>query len=34
MKNFIKSVTLRLSQNEANYLQNSINAKFFMDIMS
>lgn len=34
MKNFIKSVTLRLSQNEANYLQNGINAKYFMDIMS
>ena len=34
MKNFIKSVTLNLSQNEVNYLQNGVNAKYFMDIMS
>ena len=30
----IKSVTLRLSQKEFNFLMNGINAKFFMDIMS
>lgn len=34
MKNFIKSVTLNLSQSEVNYLQNGVNAKYFMDIMS
>ena len=33
MKNFIKSVTLKLSQSEVNYLQNGVNAKYFMDIM-
>lgn len=27
----IKSVTLRLSQKEFNFLMNGINAKFFMD---
>ena len=30
----IKTVTLRLSQKEFNFLMNGINAKFFMDIMS
>ena len=34
MKKMIKSVTLNLSQNEVNYLQNGVNAKYFMDIMS
>jgi hypothetical protein len=34
MKNLIKSVTLNLSQNEVNYLQNGVKAKYFMDIMS
>ena len=34
MRNFIKNVTLRLSQGEANYLKNGVNAKYFMDIMS
>lgn len=34
MKNFIKSVTLKLSQDGVNYLQNDVNAKYFMDIMS
>jgi len=34
MKNGIKSVTLKLSQEGANYLQNGIFAKHFMDIMS
>ncbi|MDY4160985.1 MAG: hypothetical protein SOX94_05710 [Prevotella sp.] len=30
----IKTVTLRLSQKEFNFLMNGINTKFFMDIMS
>lgn len=30
----IKTVTLKLSQKEFNFLMNGINAKFFMDIMS
>ena len=34
MKNFIKFVTLMLSQDEVNYLQNGVNTKYFMDIMS
>jgi hypothetical protein len=34
MRDFIKSVTLKLSQDGVNYLQNGVNAKYFMDIMS
>lgn len=34
MKESIKSVTLKLSQDWVNYLQNGVNAKYFMDIMS
>ena len=34
MKEKIKSVTLKLSQEGASYLQNGIYAKYFMDIMS
>lgn len=34
MKKSIKSVTLKLSQDGVNYLQNGANAKYFMDIMS
>ena len=34
MKRLIKFVTLKLSQDGVNYLQNGINAKYFMDIMS
>ena len=30
----IKTMTLRLSQKEFNFLMNGVNAKFFMDIMS
>lgn len=34
MKEKIKSVTLKVSQEGASYLQNGIYAKYFMDIMS